>query len=218
MSKAVSAIAGGLKDVLAGRLTLMALLNVVLAVALTSSAAWAAIHYLVPMIPDGSGWLANVSTAGEFIASVAIVVLAVALSPAASMVVGGLMFDFAAERVEKAIGAPRGRMVPLHQGIWNGVRIALPALFLNLIAIPFYFVPVVNAIVFWSLNAFLMGREYFTLAGARRMPFRDAVQLRKRNGFSMFMVGLACCVIPFLAPLVAASAMTRLINGLVASR
>lgn len=213
MGKAISAIAGGLKDVLAGRLTLLALLNLLLAIALTAAAAWGAIRFLAPLIPDGSGWLESLASAGEFIASVAIIVLAVALSPAASMIVGGLLFDVAAERVEKAIGAPPGRMAPLHEGVFNGVRIALPALLLNLLAIPFYFIPGVNAVVFWSLNGFLMGREYFTLAGARRMPFRDAVRLRKRNGFSMFLVGLACSVIPFLAPLVAASAMTRLVHA-----
>ena len=141
-------------------------------------------------------------------------VLAVALSPAISMIVGGVMFDFAAERVEKKIGAPKGRMVPLHEGVWNGVRIALPALLLNLIAIPLYFIPGVNALVFYGLNGFLMGREYSTIAAARRMSYAEAVALRKRHGGAVFLVGLACSVIPFFAPLVGASAMTRLMQSL----
>ena len=213
MTRAMAAIAGGVKDVAFGRLTLLALLNLVVAVTLTVIAAGAIIRYAVPLIPDGSGWLANVSTAGEFLASVAVVVLAVALSPAISMVVGGVLFDIAAERIEKKIGAPKARAVPLHEGIWNGVRIALPALFLNLIAIPFYFIPVVNAVVFYTLNGFLMGREYATIAAARHMSFREAVALRKRNGASVFLVGLACSVIPFFAPLVGAGAMTRLVQA-----
>jgi len=213
VTRALAAIAGGLKDVFFGRLTLLALFNLAVAVTLTVLAARAAIKYLVPMIPDGTGWLANVSTAGEFLASAAIVVLAVALSPAISMVVGGVLFDFAAERVEKKIGAPKARAVPLHEGIWNGVRIALPALVLNLIAIPFYFIPVINALVFWGLNGFLMGREYATITASRHMSFRDAVALRKRNGASVFLVGLACSFIPFFAPLVGAGAMTRLVQS-----
>lgn len=212
--RAFAAIAGGLKDVLFGRLTLLALLNLAVAVTLTVLAAGAVIRYVVPLIPDGSGWLANVSDAGEFLASVAVVVLAIALSPAISMVVGGVMFDFAAERVEKKIGAPKARAVPLHEGVWNGVRIALPALLLNLVVIPLYFVPVVNAIVFWGLNGFLMGREYATITAARHMSFAEATALRKRNGVSVFLVGLACSVIPFLAPLVGASAMTRLVQAI----
>ena len=42
----------------------------------------------------------------------------------------------------------------------------------------------------------------------------DAVALRKRHGAAVFAVGLACSVIPFFAPLVGASAMTRLVHSL----
>ena len=105
-------------------------------------------HKSITGFPDGAGWVRNVSAAGEFVASLAVVVLAIALSPAISMIVGGvLFFDIAAERVEKKVGAPKGRMVPVHEALWNNVRIALPALVLNLMAIPLYFIPVVNAIV-----------------------------------------------------------------------
>jgi CysZ protein len=212
--QAFVAILGGLKDVIFGRLTLLALLNLAIAVTLTTIAATGLIRYVVPLIPDGGGWLGYVSTAGEFAASVAVVVLAVALSPAISMVVGGVLFDIAAERVEKKIGAPKGRMVPIHEGVLNGLRIAFPALLLNLLVIPLYFIPVINAIVFYTLNGFLMGREYSTITAARHMSFRDAVQLRKRNGGKVFLVGLACSFIPFFAPLVGASAMTRLVQAL----
>jgi CysZ protein len=215
LSKVVTAIAGGLKDVFFGRLTWLALLNFVIAVTLTVTAAWALITYAVPLIPNGGGWVRYVSSVGELAASVVVVVLAIALSPAISMVVGGvLFFDIAAERVEKKIGAPKGRIVPVHQALWNNVRIALPALVLNLIAIPLYFIPVVNAVVFWTLNGFLMGREYATVVAARHMSYADAVKLRKRNGGAVFLVGLACSFIPFFAPLVGASAMTRLVNAL----
>ncbi|QGZ94393.1 EI24 domain-containing protein [Terricaulis silvestris] len=215
MSKVVAAIAGGLKDVFFGRLTLLALLNLVIAVTLTATAAWAIITHAVPLIPNGGGWVRYVSQGGELLASLVVVVLAIALSPAISMIVGGvLFFDIAADRVEKKIGAPKGRIVPVHQALWNNVRIALPALVLNLIAIPLYFIPVVNAIVFWSLNGFLMGREYATVVAARHMSYADAVKLRKRNGAAVFLVGLACSFIPFFAPLVGASAMTRLVQSL----
>lgn len=214
MTKTFAAILGGLKDVIFGRLTLFAIICLVVAATLTTIAATALIRHVVPLIPDGGGWLAYISTAGEFVASVAVVVLAIALSPAISMVVGGVLFDFAAERVEKKIGAPKARNVPIQEGIWNGVRIALPALAFNLIAIPFYFVPVINAVVFYTLNGFLMGREYATIAAARHMSYAEAVSLRKRNGGAVFLVGLACSVIPFFAPLVGASAMTRLVQSL----
>jgi len=210
---AAGAILGGLKDVVFGRLTLLALVNLALAAAATGLAAAALIRYVVPLIPDGGGWLAHLSTVGEFAASVAVVVLAVALSPAVSMIVGGLLFDVAASRVEKAIGAPQARNITLLEGAATGVRIALPALLLNLLVLPLYFIPVVNALVFYALNGFLMGREYATVVAARHMPYAEAVRVRKRHGAAVFAVGLACSVIPFFAPLVGASAMTRLVNS-----
>lgn len=214
MSRAIRAMIGGVKDVAFGRLTLLAVLNLILAFALTGGAAIAIIRYGVPLIPDGAGWLGYVSTAGEVAASVILIILAIALSPAASMLVGGLLFDIAAERVEKAIGAPKARAVPLAEGISNGLKIALPALLLNLLAIPLYFIPVVNVAVFILMNGILMGREYATLAASRHMSFRDAVAMRNRHGYSVFLVGLACSVIPFFAPLVGAGAMVRLVHNL----
>jgi CysZ protein len=214
MSGVFTAILGGLKDVIFGRLTWLALINFTVAVTATVLLAQAGLRYIVPLVPDSEGWLGYLTMAGSLAASVVVVVLAIALSPAISMVVGGVMFDFAAERVEKKIGAPKARAVPLTEGIWNGVRIALPALLLNLIAIPFYFIPGLNALVFYGLNGFLMGREYATITAARHMSYADAVALRKRHSGAVFLVGLACSVIPFFAPLVGASAMTRLIQSL----
>lgn len=214
MTKAFAAILGGLKDVIFGRLTLFALANLFVAGTITFFAARAALAYVLPLIPDAEGLLGYATMAGSLLASVVVVVIALALSPAISMIVGGLLFDFAAERVETKIGAPKARAVPIQEGVWNGVRIALPALLLNVIAIPFYFIPGVNALVFYGLNGFLMGREYATIAAARHMSYAEAVALRKRHGGAVFLVGLACSVIPFLAPLVGASAMTRLVQAI----
>lgn len=212
--RAMAAILGGLKDVIFGRLTLFALANLIVAGTITFFAANAALDHVLPLIPDWEGWLGYASMAGSFVAGVVVVVLALALSPALSMVVGGVLFDIAAERVEKKIGAPKARQVPIHEGLANGARIALPALALNLIVIPLYFIPVINALVFYGLNGFLMGREYATITAARHMSYADAVSLRKRHGAAVFFVGLACSLVPFLAPLVGASAMTRLIQSL----
>jgi uncharacterized protein involved in cysteine biosynthesis len=169
MTRAFAAILGGLKDVIFGRLTWLALINFAVAVTITVLLARAGLRFLVPLIPDSQGWLGYLTMAGSLAASVVVVVLAIALSPAISMVVGGVLFDYAASRVEKKICAPAARNVPLAEGVWNGVRIAAPALLFNLIAIPFYFVPGLNAIVFYGLNGFLMGREYATITAARHM-------------------------------------------------
>ncbi len=214
MGKAFTAIAGAFGDIAFGRLTLLALVNLVLAGAISGAGAVAAIRYLVPLIPEAQGWLGFGFDAAQFVLSVGAVVLAVAVSPAASMLVGGLLFEFAAERVEKGIGAPPARKPSLIEGLWTGLRIAIPSLLLNLLVMPIYIIPGINAVVFYSLNGYLMGRDYAMIAGMRRLPFREALQLRRRARFSVFLVGLACAIVPFVGPLIGASGMTRLVNAL----
>lgn len=212
----IAAIGGGLKDVLGGRLGGLAFACFVLALAATIGAAWAAFRYLVPMIPEGEGWLAWVYNASEWLAGAGIVILSIVLAPGLSMFVGGVLFDVAAARVEKSVGLGEGRMVPLHEGLMNGLRIAWPALVLNIISLPLIFVPVVNIVWFLALNGYLMGREYFSLAAVRRMSWTEARALRARNSGAIFIVGVVAAIVPFFAPLFGASAMTRLINSLSA--
>lgn len=210
----LAAIAGGLKDVLGGRLGGWALLCFVVALAATIAAAWAAFHYLWPMIPEGEGIWRYAWNVADVLGGALIVLIAIVLAPTVSMIVGSVLFDVAAAQVEKAVDLPAGRLVSPLEGLANGLRIGWLPLVLNIISLPLLFVPVANIVWFVSLNGYLMGREYFSLAAVRRMPWDEAQRLRKRHGLSIFIVGLACSLIPFVAPLVGASAMTRLIRGL----
>ena len=68
-------------------------------------------------------------------------------------------------------------------------------------------------IAFTTLNAFLMGREYFTLAALRFQPHAETRALRRRHGLTIYVAALAPALLvglptllpiaPFLIPLVA---------------
>jgi uncharacterized protein involved in cysteine biosynthesis len=221
VAAAFAAIGGGVKDVFSQRLFSLALACLLVAVVGSWLAAWAALKYVWPLIPEGEGWMAWLWNAADVLGGVLIVVVAIALSPAISMIVGGALFDVAAERVERAVlppGSAPGRMTPIAEGLANGVRIAAPALILNVLALPLLFVPVVNVFVFIGLNGFLMGREYFSLAGVRRFNWRETQALRRSAPIATFIVGAACSFIPFVAPLVGAAAMVRLVNWVAKKR
>lgn len=213
----LAAIGGALGDILFGRLTLLAIVNLVLAGVISGAGAVATIHYLIPLIPHAAGWLGFLFGAIRFVAGVGAVVLGIAISPAASLFIGGLLFDAAASRVEKALGAPSPRKVGLAEGFLTGLRMAVPSLLLNLLVMPLYVIPGVNALVFVCINGYLMGRDFATTAAVRRMPFKEALKLRRNARLSVFVVGVACAVVPFLGALIGASAMTRLVNALVSS-
>lgn len=208
----LAAIAGGIRDTFGGKLGGFAALCFVVSVAATVAAAWAAFRFLLPLLPEGEGWMRYLWNVAEWLSGAGVVILAIVLAPTISMIVGSMLFDIAAARVEKDVGLPPGRMVSVGEGLANGLRIAWLPLVLNVATLPLLFIPVVNIVWFVTLNGYLMGREYFSLAAVRRMPFDEARRLRTRHRASIFFVGLACSFIPFVAPLVGASAMTRLVQ------
>jgi uncharacterized protein involved in cysteine biosynthesis len=212
LARPIAAIGGALSDIVGGRLMPLAIVNLALAGALTAGAAIAAIHYIAPLVPHAVGWLGWLYDALRLTLGAGAIVLGIALSPGVAMFIGGLLFDSAASRVEKAIGAPNPRRTGLAEGIVSGVRMAIPSLLLNLLASPLYLIPGVNALVFICINGYLMGRDFAMTAALRRMPFKDAKALRRRLRGSVFLVGVVCASLAFIAPLIAASAMTRLVN------
>lgn len=72
----------------------------------------------------------------------------------------------------------------------------------NIVALLLYvaFVPLA-LFIFWGLNGFLLGREYYTLAAIRRVGRAGAKDLRKRHFWTIWMAGILMAV-PLSVPLV----------------
>jgi CysZ protein len=178
----------------------------------------AAIKFVVPLIPDLGGQFAVVNQGVDVLASVSAVALGFLLWPAVSMMIGGAMFDFAAEKIEKTRFPedPPGRPPNFLAGLGNGLRIAIPALGLNLLFAPLLLIPPLALPVFFLLNATLMSREYFLLAATRFRSFKETKALRKEHGRTLLAAGLTCALLlyfpllNFIAPLYGAALMVRL--------
>jgi CysZ protein len=211
VTSTLSAITAGLRDLISRRLLGLSIVCFVGALAISVAGAWAALHYLVPLIPASEGPLGWLLHALQWLAGAAIVIVAVSFAPSVSMVLGGLLFDVAAARVEGELGVPAGRPAGILESVWISLRIAIPALVINVVTLPLVFVPVVHVPLFALLNGYLMGREYFTLAALRRMGWQEARTLRGQLWPSVLTVGLVATLIPLVAPLYGASAMTRLL-------
>lgn len=72
----------------------------------------------------------------------------------------------------------------------------------NIVALVLYliFAPLAP-FIFWGLNGYLLGREYFTLAAIRRVGRDGATQLRKRHFVTIWIAGVLM-VVPLTIPLV----------------
>jgi len=95
-----------------------------------------------------------------------------------------------------------------------GVLVAANAVALVLYAI---FTPLAP-IIFWLLNGFLLGREYFTLAAIRRVGRREAKVLRRRYAARIWIAGtlmaipLTVPVVNLLIPILGAATFTHLFH------
>ncbi len=79
---------------------------------------------------------------------------------------------------------------PFWGEFWHDVRFALKAVALNILVLPLYLVPGLNLILFYLLNGYLLGREYFVMAARRHMPVYEAEALRRAHGREVMAAGI----------------------------
>jgi uncharacterized protein involved in cysteine biosynthesis len=91
---------------------------------------------------------------------------------------------------------------------------------LNLVILVFLPFAPIFPFVFYGVNGYLLGREYFELVAMRRAPSAEASALRRRHRLQAFATGLviaALLTVPFinlLAPLLGTAAMVHVFEGL----
>lgn len=91
----------------------------------------------------------------------------------------------------------------------------------NILAIALYFIFSPAALlIFWALNGFLLGREYFTLAAMRRVGRDGAIVLRKQHVGTIWIAGtlmampLSVPVLNLLVPILGAATFTHIFHKL----
>jgi uncharacterized protein involved in cysteine biosynthesis len=104
--------------------------------------------------------------------------------------------------------------------IFHDARFTLTAIGLNLLVLPLYLVPGINLVLFYLLNGYLLGREFFVAMARRHMPINEAIQLRKDHSriITLGGIGLAfLATIPLVnlfAPFWGVAMMTHLFHAL----
>ena len=104
------------------------------------------------------------------------------------------------------------------------LRFTAIALLLNILAIPFYFFtiwfPPLGIFVFYCLNGYLLGREYFELVALRHIKMENIPSIRKSNRWQLFLFGSVTTflftipIINFLAPILGVAGMTHFFRKL----
>ena len=108
--------------------------------------------------------------------------------------------------------------------MFHDLGFSLKAVFLNIICLPLYLVPGVNIVLFYLLNGYLLGKEFFLMAARRYMPPKEAEALRRNYVWPVLAGGCLltfCATVPFInlvAPFWGVALMTHLFHELYASQ
>lgn len=167
----------------------------------------------------GIGWL---DTTVAWLGGLGAVFLAWLLFPGAMLAVQGVLLDDAAAAVErKHYPDVAAKPAPLSQTLSAAMRLAGLTIVLNLLALPFYiFAALLTPFIYYGLNGFLLGREYFELVALRRMDPTLARAMRQRHGRTLFMAGVIVAgmfsipIVGWFMPAVAAAFMVHVFEAL----
>jgi CysZ protein len=162
----------------------------------------------------GYGWLDRVV---DVLGVLGTMVVAWFLFPSVVVAISSLFLDRVVDATEDRYhpSLPPPRPVPLREAVPTALRLLGLSLLLNLLALPVYFVPLVNLPVWLALNGYLVGREYAELVGLRRLDSAAFGVLRRQQPFMFWTTGiviaflLALPLVNLVAPVVGASLMTQ---------
>lgn len=171
---------------------------------------------VIPLIGAEISWLSDAARGVALIG-------AIALSGLLMLPVAGAFVGLFLEEVAAAVearwypGMPPARRQPVGEALVQALRFFGILIAVNLLALLVYLISTVFApFVFWAVNGYLIGREYFEMAGIRRMPAREAAALRRAHRLEVWALGTATAAaltVPLanlFAPVIAAAAFTHL--------
>lgn len=179
-----------------------------------------------PITLPGAG---EVTWLGDFLSWGALAVMIILsiflMIPVASAITSLFLDDVAAAVEAKHYPhLPPVARVPFWDGLRDTVNFLGVLIAANLLALIVYamvfWIPLAPLVLFYALNGFLLGREYFTLAAMRRLGRERAIALRQQHRKEVWIAGalmampLTVPVLNLLVPILGAATFTHLFHRL----
>ncbi len=150
-------------------------------------------------------------------------ILSVFLMVPVASAITSMFLDTVADAVEDRHypQLPKAPPVPLGEAIMDSINFLGVLIVANMLALIVYalFAPFA-LFIFWGLNGFLLGREYFTLAAIRRVGRDGAKRLRRKHMLTIWAAGILMALplsIPLMSlaiPILGAATFTHIFHGL----
>ncbi len=185
------------------------------------------LSFTIPLIGYEVAFLDELATSASY--GLILLLSTVLMFPVAALFVG-LFLDEIADAVEQRHypHLPEPRRQGWGEIITQGLEFAMVLIGANVLALIVYLVATAFApIVFWMVNGYLLGREYFEVVAMRRMDQESAKALRRKHFLAVWFAGILIAIplsVPILniiAPLIGVAAFVHLYHrkmGTVKSR
>lgn len=180
-------------------------------------------YYGIQEIPalsyDWANWLV------EIVAAAFLVIALFFLAMPVTTLFAGLYLEEVAAVVEEVDYPqdPAGKDQPFLPSLWVALKFTAVLIGLNILILPLIFVPPFYPFVAWSLNAYLLSREYFELVAMRHMSEKEAIALRRSRGLRIWASGLivagfaAIPILNLLTPLFGTAYMVHIFKKVSAT-
>ena len=190
--------------------------------------AWLVVDYFlnfdVSWLPDFAlSWLRGFLEASVLLG---VIGLMWAIFPAVFTGLSSIFLDEAALAVEKRhypMDAP-GKEPAFWPSIRRTLQFTLLVVFINILLMPLYlvglFLPPLNLVLYYGVNGYFLGREYFELVGYRHLDEGAVFTTRRRNSAVCFLAGalialaLTIPLLNLLVPVAAAAMMVHVFKEL----
>ncbi|HAD25227.1 MAG TPA: cysteine biosynthesis protein CysZ [Alphaproteobacteria bacterium] len=180
----------------------------------------AAAFYGIGFIPEfETGWLNDVI---GWLAGLGVVIGSIWLLIPVTAIFIGIFLDQIADAVEAQHypADPPSRDPPLSETLIMALRFTAIMVVANILVLPLYLLPVANLAIFYGLNGYLLGREYFEMVAIRHHDAATVKALRQQNSLRITLAGILIAlplVIPvfnLIVPLFGAAFMVHVYKGL----
>lgn len=170
------------------------------------------------------GELRWISTVAGWSAPLVMLLLSVVLMVPVAAAMSSLFLDRVADAVEARHYPLAGQAHPVPWGVALRDAVAFLGVMIvaNIVALGLYviFSPVA-VFIFWGLNGYLLGREFFTMVALRHQGRAGADQMRRSHGATVWLAGIVMAVplsIPLVnlaVPVLGAATFTHIYHGLI---
>lgn len=192
-------------------------------------AATAGFAYLVDWVTPEDAWLPVLGEVNwlddllSWSALILLMVLSVFLMVPVASAITSMFLDEVAAAVEDRHypGLPPVAGASFSEGLKDTVNFLGVIILANTLALILYAIFTPFAVfIFWGLNGYLLGMEYFTLAAMRREGRVAAIRLRKKNRLTIWAAGvlmampLSVPVVNLLIPILGAATFTHIYHAI----